>query len=569
LASDDLYLLDLRNGDQAAQWMIVPVVGQTPGRRYGHTIVFSKPYLLVFAGNTGTEAVNDVWCLNVDKAPFSWSKLETPGEAPIVRVYHSAALCQTGSATGMMVIFGGRTSDQSALKDTWGLRRHRDGRWDWVKAPYKPNSEEPLARYQHTTIFVGTLMIVLGGRTNNVGENVQLEVYETESSEWKKFTTVQRFRHTVWAVEGNIFMHGGFENETPNIPTNTIVKLELPQIFKATPALASKLESIIGAGAANRTGTGQAGSRSGSTSPSDASNRSQTPPMIGLAKQNEKIRIAKAEIEVAQGDKPKMVSLTELEEEKSKLTSLSKKPGDQKGPQKNLNSIDTLYSLFLNHLLRPREWSAQFDGSGYFAFRREHIIALAEECQKVLEEQPMVLRVDAPIKVFGDIHGQYQDLMRFFDLWNCPSENGDIECFDYLFLGDYVDRGSHSLETICLLMALKVKYPDKIHLLRGNHEDKWINNAFGFAEECSHRLGEDPAEPDSVFNKINDLFDWLPLAAVIEEKIVCLHGGIGSTLVNIDQIDLIQRPLEVIHEVSTPEQQLVVDILWSDPTDND
>ena len=328
MASDDLYLLDLRNGDQAAQWMIVPVVGQTPGRRYGHTIVFSKPYLLVFAGNTGTEAVNDVWCLNVDKAPFSWSKLETPGEAPIVRVYHSAALCQTGSATGMMVIFGGRTSDQSALKDTWGLRRHRDGRWDWVKAPYKPNSEEPLARYQHTTIFVGTLMIVLGGRTNNVGENVQLEVYETESSEWKKFTTVQRFRHTVWAVEGNIFMHGGFENETPNIPTNTIVKLELPQIFKATPALASKLETIIGAGGAARAGTGQAGSRSGSTSPSDGSNRSQTPPMIGLAKQNEKIRIAKAEIEVAPGDKPKMVSITELEEEKSKQTSLSKKGAD-------------------------------------------------------------------------------------------------------------------------------------------------------------------------------------------------------------------------------------------------
>jgi protein phosphatase len=127
--------------------MIVPVVGQTPGRRYGHTIVFSKPYLLVFGGNTGTEPVNDVWCLNVDKAPFSWAKLEAPGEAPCVRVYHSAALCSTGSATGMMVIFGGRTADQSALKDTWGLRRHRDGRWDWVKAPYKPNTEEPLARY--------------------------------------------------------------------------------------------------------------------------------------------------------------------------------------------------------------------------------------------------------------------------------------------------------------------------------------------------------------------------------------------------------------------------------------
>jgi len=131
----------------------------------------------------------------------------------------------------MMVTFGGRTADQSALKDTWGLRRHRDGRWDWVRAPYKGGTEEPLARYQHSTIFVGTMMLVLGGRTNNVGENVQLEVYETESSEWRKFDSLQRFRHSIWAVDSAIFMHGGFENETPNIPTNTIMKLELSQLF--------------------------------------------------------------------------------------------------------------------------------------------------------------------------------------------------------------------------------------------------------------------------------------------------------------------------------------------------
>lgn len=388
-------------------------------------------------------------------------------------------------------------------------------------------------------------MIVLGGRTNTVGENVQMEVYETESSEWKKFNSLQRFRHTVWAIDNFVYMHGGFENETPNIPTNSIVKIDLAQLFRTAPALMTKLEQAIGGGRAGS----NASSRTGSTSPSDQS-RANTPPLQSIAKQNERIRIGRAEVEVAVGEKPKIVALHELEDEKNK--GLGRKLPDPY-KQKQINSIDTLYSLFLNHLLRPREWSAQFDGNGYFAFRREHIIALADECQKVLEEQPMVLRVDAPIKVFGDIHGQYQDLMRFFDLWGCPSENGDIECFDYLFLGDYVDRGSHSLETICLLMALKVKYPEKIHLLRGNHEDKWINNAFGFAEECSNRLGEDPAEPDSVFNKINDLFDWLPLAALIEDKIVCLHGGIGSTLVSIEQIEQIGRPLEVIHEVSTPE----------------
>ena len=87
------------------------------------------------------------------------------------------------------------------MKDTWGLRRHRDGRWDWIKAPYKSNSEEPLARYQHSTIFIGTLMIVLGGRTNTVGENVLMEIYETENSEWKNFNSIQRFRHTIWATD--------------------------------------------------------------------------------------------------------------------------------------------------------------------------------------------------------------------------------------------------------------------------------------------------------------------------------------------------------------------------------
>lgn len=111
LANDDLYLLDMRNGEDQAQWMVVPIVGSTPGRRYGHTLVFSKPHLLLFGGNTIKEAVNDVWCLSVEKAPFSWVKLDCGKDGPPARVYHSAALCSTGSATGMMVIFGGRTTD--------------------------------------------------------------------------------------------------------------------------------------------------------------------------------------------------------------------------------------------------------------------------------------------------------------------------------------------------------------------------------------------------------------------------------------------------------------------------
>lgn len=95
-------------------------------------------------------------------------------------------------------------------------------------------------------------------------------------------------------------------------------------------------------------------------------------------------------------------------------------------------------------------------------------------------------------------------------------------------MGDYVDRGSHSLETILLLFALKVMYPTQIHLIRGNHEDRCINENFGFLEECSIRLDQNSEDNFSIFNWINDIFDYLPLVGVVDGKILCVHGGIGA-----------------------------------------
>ena len=129
--------------------MPIPTVGATPGRRYGHTIVYCNPHIIVFGGNIGNETKNDVWSFNVEKSPFSWIKIDTgTQDAPSARVYHTAAVCNCGSASGMMVIFGGRTADSAAVNDTWGFRRHRNGKWDWVKAPYKSTGEKPTGRYQ-------------------------------------------------------------------------------------------------------------------------------------------------------------------------------------------------------------------------------------------------------------------------------------------------------------------------------------------------------------------------------------------------------------------------------------
>ena len=153
--------------------------------------------------------------------------------------------------------------------------------------------------------------------------------------------------------------------------------------------------------------------------------------------------------------------------------------------------------------------------------------------------------------------------MRFFDHFKAPYDNlynGDIDSYDYLFLGGYVDRGTRqhnilkiirSLETILLLFALKLKYSDQIHLLRGQHEDKKINKIFGFADECYLKFQEDIMDPNSVYQRVNKVFEYMPLAALIEDKILCVHGGIGTTIRTIDEIELIQRPLEISHDPKT------------------
>ena len=128
----------------------------------------------------------------------------------------------------MIVIFGGRGLDGNPLSDSWGLRRHRTGRWDWVRAPEKSN---PSARYQHSSLFVGPLMVVVGGRTNSVNEKLPLEVFDTETSEWHAFESIQRFRHGCWQQDKQLMIYGGFELSTPNIPTDSIFKVGLSRLF--------------------------------------------------------------------------------------------------------------------------------------------------------------------------------------------------------------------------------------------------------------------------------------------------------------------------------------------------
>jgi len=174
-------------------------------------------------------------------------------------------------------------------------------------------------------------------------------------------------------------------------------------------------------------------------------------------------------------------------------------------------------------------------------------MTLCNQAREVAMSQPMLLELGAPIKICGDIHGQFHDLLRLFEYGGLPPES------NYLFLGDYVDRGKQSLEVVSLLFAYKIKYPENFFILRGNHECAGINRIYGFYDECRRRFSV------KLWKSFCNTFNCLPCCAIIDDKIICMHGGLSPQLSEMNQIANISRPCDV------PDTGLLCDILWSDP----
>ncbi|SPQ25441.1 c526fb2f-807c-4b36-aa57-348280f6b70a [Thermothielavioides terrestris] len=165
------------------------------------------------------------------------------------------------------------------------------------------------------------------------------------------------------------------------------------------------------------------------------------------------------------------------------------------------------------------------------------IEAICAKTKELLMRESNVVHVRAPVTVVGDIHGQFYDLIEIFKIggW-CPDTN-------YLFLGDYVDRGMFSVETISLLVCLKLRYPNRVHLIRGNHESRGVTQSYGFYTECSRKYGN-----ANVWHYFTDMFDFLTLSVVINDQIFCVHG------------DQDHRPLP-----GDPARGPMADLVWSDP----
>lgn len=178
------------------------------------------------------------------------------------------------------------------------------------------------------------------------------------------------------------------------------------------------------------------------------------------------------------------------------------------------------------------------------------VISILEKTKELFYAEPNVLELRSEIYVVGDVHGQLYDVLSMFNTI------GGYDRGKFLFLGDYVDRGYQSINLFLLLCCLKLKRPNDFFLLRGNHEDREINKSYGLHQEVLNMYGG-----TVVYNMLNEVFDFLPISAIIDNKVFCVHGGITPDFPSIDEICLEDR----FHPVDSEGK--IAGLLWSDPNE--
>ena len=570
LAEDILYLFSLNIKDEnEGEWKKIKTKGDTPGERYGHSLTYLNPYFVLFGGNFNPNLSNDVWIININENTdyYQWIKINYINDKdnmPIERLYHSSEMCNYGKYKNKLIIFGGRNSKNIPLNDLWCLDI-KDNKGEWIKLfPNNNNNENNknknilTPRLNHTMLFYDNLLIILGGKSSS-SSPVPIEVFDIESNECFKFTKLTMNRHTSFIFENDIYFYGGF-NLKSHMPLGEIYKISLNKIFANSPLLKIISEKNI-------------------EKNKDENNNKEK----NHYRLSNEVVIGSDGILTNINNKTKETTQDELSLFRklsiSKLTDENKRIGDidKKNTLISRNNIynKILIEKFIDTLLRPLDWFDQkkmAEIHNKFPFTKDDIESLVEEVIPILSKENSLIKIRSPCKIFGNIYGVYNDLMRFFESYGNPSDNiqnGDINVMQYIFLGDFCDRGLYSLETVLLLFALKIKYPNFIYLIRGHHEDKNINEFYGLGKECKERLNDDINKENSIFNLINKVFDYLPFGVIVDGTTLLIHGGIGCSIEKLDDINNINRPISVVHDVKNIEELHVIDLLYSEYDDNE
>ena len=542
LAEDCLYLFSLDTKDESkGEWTKIKTKGTTPGERYGHSLTYLNPYFVLFGGNFNPKLSNDIWIINVNSInnDNQWIKINFINDSdniPAERLYHSCEVCTYGKYKNKIIIFGGRDSNNNPLNDLWALDIKDDNNGEWIKLfPNTPNNDNKNAltpRINHTMLFYDNFLIILGGKNSTLNP-VPIEVFDTESGESFQFKKIIMNRHTSFLFNKDIFFFGGF-NLKSHVPLGDLYKISLNEIFENSPLI-----KII-----NKTNIEK--SNTVSVTDSEKTHYKLSHEVVigsdGIIANANNGNNKESQDELSLFRK---ISLSKLTDENKRVGEINVK--NSLITKQNVYNI-ILIDKFIDTLLRPLDW---FDHKkmdelhNKLPFTKEEIESLIEEVIPIISKENSLIKIRSPCKIFGNIYGVYNDLMRFFESYGNPSDsmqNGDINVMQYIFLGDFCDR---------------------------HHEDINVNETYGLGQECKERLNDEITSKNSIFNLINKVFDYLPFGVVVDGTTLLVHGGVGSSIKSLKDINDIQRPVSVVQEANTLEQLHIIDLLYSEYDDRE
>lgn len=433
--------------------MRVPIEGTTPGLRYGHSMVYIMPILILFGGSGKSEILNDVWILSTDKTPFKWEKINVNGTNPVPRVYHTANLYKVAGNAEMMIIFGGREKDNNSLNDLVGIKKDNNNEWEWCEFPKTQSNSDvtPVTRHQQCAAFFGPFLFVVGGRVGGK-EQATFDVYSMNKFKWYRFGNIALFRHSIWVYynivsqdkyDVYLYIYGGFDGDNNSQINSGLFRINIVELFSKDESLKTELSDHIS--------------------------------MLLLIQIQKKNRIQHSNKSINDGNRVQFtlgnkVVAYNIGEDNSdsfannirqlsvnKLTEVDKKIIDVKATKKKYIYDEQLVREFLQLMPLPEQFVPLGLGDTPILLNKQYISALISQCKELMMNTPSLLKLKYPIKIFGSLNGQYNDLLRYFNFWGRPHEHkGDIESVEYLFMGNFTNRGAFSIEIICLLLALKV-----------------------------------------------------------------------------------------------------------------
>ena len=211
--------------------------------------------------------------------------------------------------------------------------------------------------------------------------------------------------------------------------------------------------------------------------------------------------------------------------------------------------MERVCQLLQQHIYKMSQISS-YNSESFDSFHidERELICIAEKTTCIFGKEPNILKIDPPLVIVGDLHGQIQDLYRILTRFDLPPRQ------KYLFLGDLVDRGDYSIEVVSLIFVLKVLYPKNVYIIRGNHEFRNVSFTGGFYSEIMKKY-----KNNQIYEAFINSFNYLPFAAKVGSYF-CVHGGISPEIISISQIENLKRP------IFTYQDPILTGILWSDPT---